>query len=218
VALSIAGLLYILYSFRIRQLKKVLAVRKKISSDLHDDIGSTLSTINMYSQVAQLQPNSMEHIANIQENTKEVLEKLDDIVWATNPKNDQVKNLVERLDNFAKPLLNAKQIQFTFTYNTAISTTKIPENTRQNLYLICKEAINNIAKYAQAKNCILQLTIKNKTIYCSIIDDGIGFDTNQATERNGILNMQLRTQQLKGSFHISSQLNKGTTIELQLPL
>ncbi len=218
VALAIAGLLYLLYSFRIRQLKKVLQVRKKISNDLHDDIGSTLSSINMYSQIAQLQPNNPAHTASIQENTKEVLEKLDDIVWATNPKNDQVKNFVERIDNFAKPLLRAKEVVFVFEYNEAIKENKISEATRQNLYLICKEAINNIAKYAQAKNCLVQLFIKNKIINCTIIDDGIGFDATQATERNGLLNMKLRAEQLKGKFTIISTLNKGTTIKVQLPL
>jgi signal transduction histidine kinase len=218
VTFAIVSLLYILYTFRIRQLKKILQVRQKISSDLHDDIGSTLSTINMYSQVAQLQPNSPEHITNIQENTKEVLEKLDDIVWATNPKNDQVKNLLERIDNFARPLLKAKEIEFLFDYDIIINDIKINETTRQTLYLICKEAINNIAKYSNAKQCMVTLQLKNKTFTCIIKDDGIGFDTNKPTERNGLLNMQVRAEQLKGKFSLTSELNKGTTIKLQLPL
>jgi signal transduction histidine kinase len=64
----------------------------------------------------------------------------------------------------------------------------------------------------------VQLTIKNKTINCTIIDDGIGFDTSQPTERNGLLNMKLRAEQLKGKFNLSSEINKGTTISVQLPL
>ncbi len=218
VVLAIAGLLYLLYAFRIRQLKKIIAVRKKISADLHDDIGSTLSSINMYSQVAQLQENVSPHINTIQENTKEALEKLDDIVWATNPKNDKLENLIERIQNFAKSLLNAKQINFIFNYDTTIKTTKINEATRQTLFLIIKEAINNLAKYAEAANCNLDLHIKNKTIYCIITDDGNGFDTNTPTERNGLLNMQNRTTALKGKFEINSEINKGTIIKVQLPL
>ncbi len=218
VILAIASLLYILYAFRIRQLKKIITVRKKISSDLHDDIGSTLSTINMYSQVAQLQPNSSQHINIIQENTKEALDKLDDIVWATNPKNDKIENLIERIENFAKPLLNAKQINFTFDYTNDIRTTKINEVTRQTLFLIIKEAINNTAKYAQAKHCTIQLLIKNKNILCTITDNGIGFDTTKPTERNGLLNMHTRTQALKGKFELKSEINKGTIITVLLPL
>jgi signal transduction histidine kinase len=218
VALTIAGLLYILYAFRIRQLKKVFSVRQKISSDLHDDIGSTLSTINMYSQIAQLQPNQPGYANTIQENTQEVLEKLDDIVWATNPKNDQVQNLVERIDAFARPLLQAKKIQFIFNANDSIGQQKISTATRQNVFLICKEGINNIAKYAQCKTCTITVYTKGKYICCTITDDGIGFDTTQSTERNGLLNMQLRAKAVKGKFTITSSPGNGTEINMELPL
>ncbi len=218
VALTIIGVLWLLYSFRIRQLKKIIAVRQKISSDLHDDIGSTLSSINMYSQVAQLQPNNPTHTAAIQENTRDVLEKLDDIVWATNPKNDQVKNLIERMDNFARPLLQANGIRFSFTPSPKIDTLTLQETTRQNLFLIFKEAINNTCKYAKANNCTLTLLAKNKTLHCTIADDGIGFDTTLPTHRNGLLNMQQRVAQLKGKIVLESTIGVGTTITIQLPI
>jgi signal transduction histidine kinase len=218
VVLVILALLYALYSFRIRQLKRIITVRQKISSNLHDDIGSTLSSINMYSQIAQLQPNDGNYINTIQENTQEVLAKLDDIVWATNPKNDKIKSVIERMDNFARPLLQAKNIQFLFNHNDEIEAHKISEATRQNLFLIFKEAINNIAKYAECKNCRVELSIHNKTIYCTITDDGIGFDATKSTQRNGLVNMKQRANELKGEIEISSKINEGTIIKLQLPL
>ena len=218
VALTIIGILWLLYSFRIRQLKKIIAVRQKISSDLHDDIGSTLSSINMYSQVAQLQPYNPTHTVAIQENTRDVLEKLDDIVWATNPKNDQVKNLIERMDSFAKPLLQANSILFNFTPSPKIDTLTLQETTRQNLFLIFKEAINNTCKYAKANNCTLTLLAKNKTLHCTIADDGIGFDATIPTQRNGLLNMQQRVAQLKGKIVLESTIAVGTTITIQLPI
>ncbi len=218
VALLVTSILYTLYRFRIRQLTKIINVRQKISSNLHDDIGSTLSSINMYSQIAQLKPNDANYINTIQENTQEVLAKLDDIVWATNPKNDKIKSVIERMDNFARPLLQAKNIQFSFNHNDEIETYKISEATRQNLFLIFKEAINNVAKYAKCKNCTVDLSIHNKTIYCTITDDGIGFDATKPTERNGLINMQHRAEELKGKIEISTILNEGTTVKLQLPL
>ncbi len=218
LVLLVATGLYILYSFRIRQLKKVLTVRQKISQNLHDDIGSTLSAINMYTQVAKLQTQSNDFINNIEENTQDALGKLDDIIWSTNPKNDKVKNLVERMDGFARPLLQAKNIQFYFTHSSIVDTQKIGEASRQNLFFIFKEAINNVAKYADCKNCTVILEEKNKYICCSITDDGRGFDPTQPTERNGILNMQLRAKEMKGSFKIESNVLAGTKVMVQLPV
>ena len=218
LAILIAASLFILYSFRIRQLRKVLAVRQKISQNLHDDIGSTLSAINMYTQVAKLQPQSNILINIIEENTQDALGKLDDIIWSTNPKNDKIKNLVERMDGFARPLLQAKNIQFNFTHSNIINEQKIGEATRQNLFFIFKEAINNVVKYADCKNCTVVFEDKNKYICCSIIDDGKGFDPTQPTERNGILNMQLRAKEMKGSFKIESSLLAGTKVVVRLPV
>ena len=218
VFLLVATVLYILYSFRIRQLKKVLAVRQKISQNLHDDIGSTLSAINMYTQVAKLQPQVNEYMSSIEQNTQDALGKLDDIIWSTNPKNDKIKNLVERMDGFARPLLQAKNIQFNFVNSSIVNEQKIGEATRQNLFFIFKEAINNVLKYADCTTCTVTLEEKNKQIFCSITDDGRGFNTHKTTERNGILNMQLRANEVKGSFSITSLESKGTVIKVQLPI
>ena len=218
LALLVAGLLYVLYSFRIKQLKKVLAVRQKISQNLHDDIGSTLSAINMYTQVAKLQPQENHFLNSIEENTKDVLGKLDDIIWSTNPKNDKVQNLVERMDAFARPLCNAHNIKFIFEQNNIGTTQKISEAIRQNIFIVFKEAINNALKYAQCKNITVVLEEKNKNIACSITDDGIGFEPSKPTERNGLLNMQLRAKELKGICTIASELKKGSVVFIQLPL
>ena len=217
-ALTIAMILFALYKFRIGQLKKVLQVRQKISQNLHDDIGSTLSAINLYAQVAKLKDSENSDVNNIDKSTKEVLDKLDDIIWATNPQNDKIKNLVERMEGFAKPLLNACNIQFNFTQSDGMEDHKIGEAIRQNLFIIFKETINNLVKHAQCKNCTVSLNQRNKTIFFTITDDGIGFDSAQPTQRNGLINMQLRVQELKGKITIDSQPGKGSTIAMQLPL
>lgn len=218
IFLIVLVMLILIHDFRIRQLKKVLSVRQKISQNLHDDIGSTLSAINMYSQVAKLQPHDGEFFINIEESAQDALGKLDDIIWSTNPKNDKIKNLVERMDGFARPLLQAKNIQFHFNHTSIVDQHKIGESIRQNLFFIFKEAINNVAKYSDCKNCTVTLEIKNKLICCTISDDGKGFDADQPTQRNGILNMQLRAKEMKGSFFIDSIISKGTVIKVRLPI
>ena len=218
LVLTILALITLLYRFRIRQLKKVLIVRQKISQNLHDDIGSTLSAINLYTQVAKLNDGNSSAIENIDQNTKEVLEKLDDIIWATNPKNDKLKNLQERMEDFAIPLLNACSINFIFNHGDEIKEHKIGEAIRQNLFIIFKETINNVAKHSQCHNCTVSLTQKNKNIYYSITDDGMGFDATKPTQRNGLINMQLRVKELRGKILIDSSENNGTIISIVLPL
>ena len=216
--LVVAFVLLLLYNFRIRQLKKVFQVRQKISQNLHDDIGSTLSAISLYTQVAKLKDNDNSAINNIDQNTKEVLEKLDDIVWATNPKNDKIKNLVNRMEGFAKPLLNASNIEFNFTHIDNMDDHKIGEATRQGLFIMFKETLNNVLKHAQCNTCTIRLTQKNKMICYVITDDGIGFDPSQPTQRNGLINLKLRVHELNGKLSISSLPGNGTTISIQLPL
>jgi signal transduction histidine kinase len=94
----------------------------------------------------------------------------------------------------------------------------IQETTRQTLYLICKEAINNTAKYAEATTCNIDLHIIKNTIHCSITDNGKGFDTTSSTNRNGLLNMQLSTTRLKGKLHITSRASEGTRVVVELPV
>ena len=216
--LVVAFVLLLLYNFRIKQLKRVFQVRQKISQNLHDDIGSTLSAISLYTQVAKLKDNDNSAINNIDQNTKEVLEKLDDIVWATNPKNDKIKNLVNRMEGFAKPLLNSSNIEFNFTHIDNIDDHKIGEATRQSLFIMFKETLNNVLKHAQCNTCTIRLTQKNKMICYVITDDGIGFDPSQPTQRNGLINLKLRVQELNGKLSISSLPGNGTTISIQLPL
>lgn len=120
------------------------------------------------------------------------------------------------MDGFARPLLQAKNIEFHFTHSSIVDDQKIGEAIRQNLFFIFKEAINNVVKYADCTTCTVTLEEKNRQISCVIIDDGKGFDTTFPTERNGILNMQLRAKEMKGSFNIESSFSKGTVVKVQI--
>jgi anti-sigma regulatory factor (Ser/Thr protein kinase) len=215
VIAAIALILYLLYRFRIRQLKKVFAVRQKISRDLHDDLGSSLSAIKLYTSFSGA---DAEMSTVINENTTEVIEKLDDIIWASNPKNDKFENLINRIQNFAIPLARSAAVDFRLNYSDSILHLQIDEAQRQCIYLICKEAINNTLKYAAATKCTITLELRKNKIHCSITDDGKGFDTNTKTERNGLFNMKQRVTQLNGTLNIESSSGNGTIINFVLPV
>ena len=105
VVVLLAGAFYGIYRYRVRQLLKVEQIRRSISSDLHDDIGATLSSINIYTELAKRQDDNREFLNLIQDNTREIIGKLDDLVWSINPKNDSAEQLINRMRSFSEPLL-----------------------------------------------------------------------------------------------------------------
>lgn len=217
VLFAMITILFILYKYRINQLTNLLNMRQKISQDLHDDVGSSLSSIKMYSQVVQLQNTDNILIQNIENNTTDVLQKLDDIVWATNPKNDNLQNIIDRLELFAKPLCKTANIQFLMQVPVNNEAIFVNELSRHSLYMIIKEAINNAVKYAQCNTIHFTLAIHNKNIMAAVTDDGKGFDTAIATTRNGLINMQIRATNAKGKFTLNSIPNQGTIVAVTLP-
>ncbi len=225
VFLFLGVTLYLLYRYRLHQQLKVLQVRNRIASDLHDELGSTLSSISMYSEAA-----SKMHIDNTQvklvlekinQNTMQVLESMSDIVWAVNTKNDQLHNIINRMRNFGIGLSEARDFQFTITENSQLPDIAIDLNQRKNLYLIFKEAVNNAAKYAHCTKISTVIQIEKNDLIMEIIDDGVGFDPRQLQnekEGNGLYNMRKRAQDLGGNFNINSAPEMGTKIFLQVPL
>jgi nitrate/nitrite-specific signal transduction histidine kinase len=212
---AIASLLYILYNFRIKQIKKVFAVRQKISRDLHDDIGSTLSAIKLYASLPN--QNDKTTIA-INDNAAEVLAKLDDIIWASNPKNDTYENLSVRILSFIKPLAQSHNIILKTNIDEVANIVKIDEYTRQCIYLVFKEASNNTIKYAEATEINISMQVIKSKMNCFYSDNGKGFDVLQTTNRNGLINMKQRVVELGGQFSLTSKLLEGTRIEFHLSI
>ena len=128
-------------------------IRNKIAQDLHDDIGSTLSSISILSDLALRENSSaqtLETMNEIKDSSMMLMERMDDIVWSISPRNDSLENLLIRVRHFATTLFEAKGIEYTIDIQKNISEVRLPEDYRQHIYLILKEAINNLVKYALA--------------------------------------------------------------------
>lgn len=215
VIVALVGLFYGLYRYRLNQLLKVENIRRSISSDLHDDIGATLSSINIYTELAKRQENNKEFLNLIQDNTREIIGKLDDLVWSINPKNDSCEQLINRMRSFSEPLLSGANINYKITCSEDLHRLKLSTGIKRNLYLIFKETINNVAKHSRSKNCSINIYYQNKRLHIQIVDDGIGFDEAQARkDRNGLKNIQDRARQIKANIKINSIKDKGTTVQL----
>ena len=226
--------IYFVYRYRINELLKRQAIRNRIAQDLHDNVGSTLSSISVYSQVAKIYHHQHKEnelynaLEKISATSSEMISELNDTVWAINPRNDNMHVILQRMDSFAKPLLAAQGTQFTINYDPGIRFLNLEMEKRKNFYLVFKEAINNAIKYAEAKKFNVTIRQKGNILLMKMTDDGKGFDMAKTSEGykssdvfgggNGLKNMQLRAREMKGSLKIYSEGNKGTTVELQFPI
>ena len=221
VVLLIASSLYATYRYRLYQSLKLLNMRNKIASDLHDEIGSTLSSITVYSDIIEEREKDKELemiAARISESSRNMLVVMSDIVWSINPKNDRFDNIILRMKSFAYEILETQNRQFHFEADESLNSIKISMNDRKNFYLIFKETLNNAVKYAEPKNVWIIVHLVNRQIHFTLKDDGIGFNTRQYKEGNGLINMHRRAKDLKGTLTINSQPGKGTEVTLQFPV
>lgn len=229
VLLVVAGL-YLLYRFRLQQLLKMQTLRNRIASDLHDEIGSTLSSISLYGAAAKKMVAGNEAVTSIlskiNANTTEMMEAMSDIVWAINTRNDGFDNLANRMRNFAVQLAEAKNIELHFTENKNLPSMPLDMVQRKNMYLIFKEAVNNAIKYAGCKNLWVLFENQNHLLKMTVKDDGSGFSATDSAHSNkksnlggnGINNMKSRAAEIKGTLDIVSATGKGTEVILRVGL
>ncbi len=203
-----------------QQRRRSEALRQKIASDLHDEMGSTLSSISILSEAAQRNiptEEAAQPLSTISERTRQVMDTMSDIVWSVNPKNDEFGSVVMRMREFAAETLEAKNITLQFNSHESLQELELPMEQRKDFYLFFKEAINNAAKYAQAKQVVVNLTKNLNAIHLEIKDDGRGFDPQKVKIGNGLQNLQERANRLKGNFSLNSKENEGTTVTLTFP-
>ncbi len=207
----IAGI--IIRNRRIRQLQ---TIRNSIADDLHDDIGSTLSSISIMNELAKAKsPEALPLLTSIGESTSTIQENMSDIVWTINPNNDQFENVLQRMQLFATEILDAKNIQLEFDNDASLNSTKLTMKQRKNLYLFFKEAINNAAKHSGAKKIIVNIAKKDSNIEMNISDDGSGFNTSAIFGGNGMNSLKKRADELNAMYNITSITNEGTTVQLK---
>lgn len=204
---------------RTRRLVEMERMRNTIARDLHDDIGSTLSSINIISQMALKDANgSSSHFQRIAQHSSSMMESMSDIVWSINPNNDSLEQVISKMKEFAAEILDPLDIAYTFSGEDNLQAITLDVSMRKNLFLIFKEAINNAAKYSSAEAININFEKKNDSLLLSIQDNGRGFDTQNGSSGNGLRNMKERAANLRGKLELKSSSGAGTKITLSLPL
>lgn len=215
---------------RAERLAELEKVRNRIATDLHDDIGASLTQIAILSEVALAQSKgngASDSLNKITDVSNELVGTMSDIVWSINPSKDHLSDLTQRMRRFASDTLSAKGITFRFNFPQADKEIVVNSNIRREIFLIFKESINNIVKHSKAKKVEIKLGLKDKDIILQIQDNGKGFEMQTSFKDslssiqmggNGILSMQKRAEEMNGELEILSEIGKGTTVNLRLPM
>jgi ligand-binding sensor domain-containing protein/two-component sensor histidine kinase len=218
----VVSALYGFYRYRINQLLQLQKVRNRISADLHDDIGARLTNINLLSALGEQTVHNSGQVADylkrIADEVQTSGEALDDIVWSINTKNDSTDEIAARMRRYAADVFDGTSIRYAVNAGDDVLHVKLSMEQRRDLFLVYKEAVNNIHKHAMATNVDISIETKNKNLIMQITDNGKGFDIKMPTHRNGLKNMQYRIEKSKGIFSVRSVYNQGTTVTIQFPV
>jgi signal transduction histidine kinase/ligand-binding sensor domain-containing protein len=209
--------------YRRQQRKRLEKIRNRIATDLHDDMGSTLSSIRIFSDVAKKQiekdkPDTVQLLDRISQNATSLSENMQDIIWTIRSDNDTLEDLVFRMREFGLRVCDARNIQFNTKVSQNFKTSKLSLEQRRNLYLIFKESLNNAVKYACASQIDLLLNLHGHYLKMEVTDNGKGFNIEKIKRGNGLNNLEKRVKEINGQITISSSPGKGATISVMMKL
>ena len=195
--------------------------RNRIASELHDDLGGTLSGIVVHThfmteQAGIRQNNEMNRsIEKIRNASSEMITKLNDIVWLVNPRYDTIGKLVQRIEDFAMDLARTKGMEVEVQAIEEMENIPLDPEARKNIYLISKEAINNAVKYSQASKLLLVFNRVGNELTLAIEDNGKGFNQGIIKKGNGLLNMRNRASVIGATYSLQAMEDSGTRVSLQ---
>jgi ligand-binding sensor domain-containing protein/signal transduction histidine kinase len=233
-ALTMSAAIYALYRYRVKQIIYLERVRTRIATDLHDDIGSSLSKIAILSEVvrqkssangAEQRNGTNEPLEIIANTSREMVDSMSDIVWAINPERDHLSDLIQRMRHFTEELLDTQDIGYQFIVPEGLKDITLGADFRREIYLIFKETVNNLAKHSGATEAEIAVRLENEALIIEVKDNGRGFEVGQKSNGkqngfggNGLRNMKKRAKKCGGDFRIDSKIGGGTRVVLEIPV
>ncbi|MBK9732956.1 MAG: hypothetical protein IPO83_17020 [Chitinophagaceae bacterium] len=213
------------YRLQLRILKEEQTLadeRSRISADMHDDLGADLSNLLLMTRMKTNDANSETpdygDLNNLEDFATGLIGKVDEIIWALNPKNDTLKGLIDFMYGYTKKVSHLSGILAEITFPDEIPDHHISAVFRRNLFLVLKETLNNIVRHSNA-NCISIIAqFKDNDLELIIEDNGNGFNLNNyQSEGDGLLNMHKRIQEIGGTFSLESKIGNGTVVNIKVP-
>jgi hypothetical protein len=213
-----AGIIYGVVWYRIRQIKKWQLLRTRIASDLHDEVGGSLVRITMLTDAMKregLQNKTEEQLGVISGISRGAISTMKDVIWSIDARNDTLTGLVDHIHEHTHQMLVPAKIEFEFNDNGLKGNDKMEMNFRQHIYLIYKEAINNIVKHSGATLVKISISRQDGIFSMRIQDNGTGITNGKRSSGQGIENMKMRAAKMKANLEILT--DNGTTILLVVP-
>jgi ligand-binding sensor domain-containing protein/signal transduction histidine kinase len=232
-ALLVASAVYAVLRYRFARALELERVRTRIATDLHDDIGASLTQIAILSEVVNQRIGTngakassvIEPLKMIAGTSRELVDSMSDIVWAINPRKDHLSDLSQRMRRFASDILGARDIDFRFRAPGADEKNRrLGADLRREVYLIYKESVNNLAKHSHCTEAELLFQIEKDWLTITISDNGRGFDFERVLNGehsglggHGLLGLRRRAEALGGTYEVKSTRGVGTTVRLKIP-
>ncbi len=209
--------------YRERRLREVMQVRDRIALDLHDEVGSTLSSIVLFSTAVArnthgLSDKATSLLQRIKDNSTKAMESMNDIVWSVDPEHDELSDVVARMRAFAQPLCEARDIDLQVDIPPGLLARKLGMTGRKNLYLVFKEAVNNAVKHAQCDRIQVTMWREGDDLVLRVADNGRGMSNSEsALGGNGLDNMRKRAGEMNGTCDYRAASGGGTEVLLRFP-
>ena len=217
----------LIYRSRMNQKIRVEKLRTKISSDLHDEIGTSLSSIAIFSELIKRDSvnsssKNKEMLEKIENTSRTLIDKMSDIVWAINPQNDRLEDAILKLREYSVKLLESRGIDVKINIPEEVFKITLTMDVRSNLLMIFKEIVTNAAKYSFAKTIDISFSEFQKSgrrvLVLNVKDDGVGFNTSEVKSGNGLRNIIRRSKDINALLNLESSPGKGTNISLEINL
>jgi len=191
--------------------------RARIAKDIHDDLGANLTLIAVLGDLAK-QDKTVERIEKMAGTARQAVKSLDEIVWAVNPRNDTLAHLIDYTGQFAADYLRAAGVRCLLDLPEQTPPREISTAVRHNVFLVVKEALQNIVKHAHATEAWLRINATGQGLRIVIEDNGCGFErAPEDALADGLRNMRQRMEELGGECRIQSRAGAGTEIIVELP-
>lgn len=229
MASMFGALIYTGYRYRVSRLLEIERMRTRIATDLHDDIGASLSRVSILTAVICERLRTADEdvttlLTEIAESSRSLVDSLRDIVWAIDSRQDTIADMATRVRQFAGSVFEASGITWRMEIAGPASGIELDSEQRRHVLLFFKEAIHNAARHANARSVVLEIDADHRSVRCRVTDDGRGFDVEAtpaaaaARGSRGLANMSARASQLGGELRIKSTPGKGTVLIMTVPL
>jgi signal transduction histidine kinase len=197
--------------------------RTRVAQDLHDDLGSRLTEVNMLASLAKSPTTSLvekeEYLTGLTETARQMVTSLDEIVWAVNPRNDSLASLASYFGSYAQRFLELASISCGLDIAENLPEHPLDTKFRKEIFFAFKETLTNVVRHAYATEVWLRIAVRDRRLMVELADNGRGLNVSTTTAGgDGLANMKERLKTLGGDCEITSNPNSGTTVRLSAPL